>query len=475
MWDGKRARTVFEGWNSLSLVRQFLFAGIAVSLLAMICVGALVANLIERSVIRHAAATTALYVDSVIAPLLPDMRTTNELDDVVSHSLDETLGSGKLGERLVSFRIWRKDGTIVYANRKDLIGEKVPPSPDLLRAFSGEVVAEYGEATDQESTFERSLGVPLLEIYSPILQPWTGEVVGVSEFYEKVPDFASGLYWSRATGWAAVAAITMGLFGSLFTIVLRGSSTIEAQRIALKVRVEELAQLAQRNEALATSVLTASDRATAFNERFLRRLGADLHDGPAQHVAFAALRLGSRAVRGKSVSTAARDKELSIIKASLAEAMDEIRIISGALALPHIDTADLHEVINAAVNAHEKRTKAKIKLLLSDQIPLLDSVTKICVFRFVQEALSNSARHAGSKGVSVSQTYEQGTLAIAVEDRGAGFDTSSIPRERLGLACLRLRVESLGGTAQIRSSPKGTVVSMTMQISDGKSEAAWAA
>ena len=464
-----------EWWNTLSLTRQFLIGGIAVSLLAMVSVGALVADMIARSVIQHTAAATALYVDSVIAPILPDMRTAKRLDDVVSHSLDETLGAGQLGQRLVSFRVWRKDGTILYSGSQDLIGQRFPRSENLMRAISGEVVAEYGGVTDSESTFERSFGEPILEIYSPILQPWTGEVVAVSEFYEKVPDLADSLHSARMKGWAAVAAVTLGLFGTLFAIVSRGSSTIEAQRCDLKVRVEEMARLAEKNEALALSVQTASEKATALNERFLRRLGADLHDGPAQLVAFAALRLGSRVLRDRSVSIAARDRELSLIKESLADAMEEIRMISSALALPHIETASLHEVLNAVVNAHEKRMKANVKLRLADEYPALDPATKICVFRFVQEALSNASRHAGSKELSVSQRYEENRLTIDVVDNGTGFDPGSVPRERLGLACLRQRVESLGGNTEIHSSPQGTRVSMTIHISDRVEEVAWAA
>jgi hypothetical protein len=147
------AEKMLDRWRSFTLARQFLLAGTFVSLVAMLGVGALVANVIERSLIRHAAATTALYVDSVLAPILPDMRTVRNLDGIVAHALDETLEAGKLGERLVSYRLWRRDGTILYADRQELIGKRFEPSPDLLKAFSGEVVAEYGHADDPDSGF----------------------------------------------------------------------------------------------------------------------------------------------------------------------------------------------------------------------------------------------------------------------------------------------------------------------------------
>ena len=456
------APLMIKRWNSLSLARQFLFAGIAVSLLAMVAVGSLVAYVIERSFLSHAASATALYVDSVIAPILPDMRSAQRLDDVVARSLDETLGAGKLGERLVSFRLWRPDGTILYSDHAELVGKQFPPSESLKRAFSGELVAEYGEATDPESGYERSLGTPLLEIYSPVLQPWTGEVVAVSEFYESAPDLAQSLWVARMKGWASVALVTLGLFATLAAIVLRGSSTIDAQRVALEQRVEELARLAEKNEALVVRVQDASERATAFNERFLRRLGADLHDGPAQLVAFAALRLGSRILRDRKVPFEEKVRELDVIKASLADAMEEIRTISGGLAVPHIETADVHEVLKAVVKAHEQRTKTKVRLQYSALWPDMNADAKICVFRFVQEALSNAYKHAGSRNTVVSQRSDNSEFVVEVSDEGPGFDPGSIPQERLGLACLRQRVESLGGALAIETSPRGTRVSMTL-------------
>ena len=463
--------TMLDRWHSFSLARQFLLAGMLVSMIAMLGVGALVANVIERSLIRHAGATTALYVDSVIAPVLPDMRTVAKLDDVIAHALDETLSAGRLGERLLSYRLWRKDGTILYADRPELIGRRIDPSPDLRAAFSGEVVAEYDIPDDLESSFEREIGEQLLEIYSPVRQPWTGEVIAVSEFYEQVPDFAQTLYLARLKGWAAVAVVTLGLFLTLAAIVLRGSATIEAQRIALKQQVQEQTRLAKANELLAAHAQTASERATAFNERFLRQLGADLHDGPAQLVAYAALRLGSRIVRDGTTKAV---REINTIKASLADAMEEIRAISAGLALPHIETASLAEVLSAAVKAHEQRTKTKVPLTVSANLVSLDPAVKICAFRFVQEALTNAFRHAGNKGVSVVQSYNEGCLSIEVGDRGPGFDAEAVPQERLGLACLRQRVASLGGTIAIASASTGTRLTMSLEVTDNE-VAEWAA
>jgi len=106
----------------------------------MLVVGAWVTSQIRDGVIRNSAATTALYVDSVIAPLLPDLRKSEELSESVRQALDETLGQGALGKRLVSFRLWRRDGTVLYAKDSALIGRLLIPTSAIGFVESGQEV-----------------------------------------------------------------------------------------------------------------------------------------------------------------------------------------------------------------------------------------------------------------------------------------------------------------------------------------------
>ena len=167
--------------SSSSLAVRFLVVGGVVSLIAMAVVGAIVTSLIEKAVTRNAATMTALYVDSVIAPLLPDMRTAAALDDVVRRALDETLDQGALGGRVAEMRLWSLDGTILYARDATLIGGRHPVTPSLSQAFEGSIVARYG-SLDPLGRVAAAPDEPLLEIYNPVLQPWSGDVIAVIEF-----------------------------------------------------------------------------------------------------------------------------------------------------------------------------------------------------------------------------------------------------------------------------------------------------
>lgn len=453
-------------WNSQSLARQFLFAGGVVAICAMVVVGYFVSSLIENAVTRNSAATTALYVDSVIAPLLPDMQTTQALDDSITRALDETLGQGALGKRLFSFRLWRSDGTILYSSDKNLSGKQFPLSDGLRTAFTGRMAARFNRIDDVESEAERDSDKPLLQIYNPVLQPWSGKVVAVSEFFEVAHDFEWSLNRARLLSWVMVATFTMTFFALLSIIVLRGSRTIDSQRKALSDRIGELSALLRQNEALRARVQRATQRATSLNESYLRRIGADLHDGPAQLVAYASLRLDSQTLTDPRTPAKERDASLTKIKASLDDAMTEIRGICSGLMLPHIETDSLADLLKRAVLAHEQRTGVSVELSLNKRPASLSTSAKICIYRFVQEALNNGYRHAGGIGQKVAQTSQDGLIIIEVMDKGHGFSMSDVSPQKLGLAGLRDRVESLGGVFHLFSSDRGTTVRMSLNIEE---------
>lgn len=450
-------------WNARSLASQFFVAGGLVSLAAMFAVGLVVTHLIEDAVIYNSGAATALYVDSVVAPLLPDMQKEAPLDEASALALDETLGQGALGRRLVSFKLWRGDGTILYSNEKKLVGQTFPVSNKLRRAFAGSLVANYELASDPESAEERILGKPLMEIYNPVLQPWSGQAVAVLEFYETAEGLKDSLARARLRSWLAVASVTAIFFLILSALVFRGSRTIEAQRKDLKGRVDDLSRLLAENQGLQQRLQRASQRAAELNETYLRSIGADLHDGPAQHIAYASLRLDSELLVDAATKPAAREKELAWIRSSLAEAMTEIRNICKGLVLPQIEKASITEIVERVVGAHQQKTETLVESTIDEDGPEIAPAVKICIYRFIQEALNNAYRHGGGVEQAVRVISHNGHVQIEVSDRGEGFDPTEVRPASLGLAGLRERIDSLGGDFDVRTGEGGTTLTMTFE------------
>ncbi|TPI66807.1 sensor histidine kinase [Mesorhizobium sp. B3-1-3] len=462
---GRYFRRLARIWSGLSLAWQFVIAGGIGLLAVMLVVGLWVTSQIREGVMHNSATTTALYVDSVIAPLLPDLRKSRELDDSVKRALDETLGQGALGKRLVSFKLWRRDGMVLYSDDSALIGRTFPPNANLKSAFAGNVVAEYNNLSDDpESGDEKAVNAPLFEIYNPVREPWSGEVVAVSEFYEVADDFQETLNSALRWTWLVVAAATAAALALLSGIVFRGSRTIVTQQAALEAKVAELQAALAQNSSLRQRVQRASRRATAINERYLRRIGADLHDGPAQLVALAALRMDSPVLVDPTTSSTLREAEIAGIHKTLGEAMREIRGICNGLVLPQIETQAIADILRLAVAEHERRTSTKVLLTLPERLPELGTSEKISIYRFVQEGLNNAYRHGKGKGQQVKATTKGGKLLVEVLDTGPGFDPAR--SEGLGLAGLRERIESIGGQFETLTGPGGTRLVITLSVEE---------
>lgn len=441
-----------ETLGSMSLAQQFFLAGGLVSLFATVLIGFFVTNQIVESVTRNAGSTTALYVDSIIAPILPDLTRSTKLDDSIERTLDETLGQGALGSRLISFRLWTKDGTIIYSNDKRLMNKVVPPGENRRKAFTGQLVANYEEAGDPESDAERALSEPLLEIYNPVLQPWSGEVVAVAEFYERAVDLERSLARARLKSWIVVIAVASAFFAVLSTIVLKGSRMIRHQ-------FSEIEDLAHR-------VQKGSQRTVALNERLLRKIGADLHDGPAQLIAFAALRVDSEKLLSDHTTRSEREAEIATIKSSLDEAIKDIRNICRGLVLPDIENLTIEDVVGRAIEHHQSRTGRRVATSIEDVEVEVGVPTKICVYRFVQEGLNNGWRHAASARQSVSLRQDGTEIVAMVSDNGSGFSFEEIGPDCIGLSGLKERIESLGGRFRVQTSSTGTHLTMRLDTID---------
>ena len=85
---------------------------------------------------------------------------------------------------------------------------------------------------------------------------------------------------------------------------------------------------------------------------------------------------------------------------------------------------------------------------VADELP---EEHKTCIYRVVQEALNNCARHAQASAVQVAVRSEASQILLSVQDDGSGFDTARV--RGMGLLGMEERVRHLGGTFEIDSKP----------------------
>ncbi|MFZ6049901.1 sensor histidine kinase [Pseudomonas sp. CR3202] len=443
----------------LSRSTQFILCAALILGLTMTFVGNLVSQSIEDATVQAAAETGARYMENFLEPFVQGLTTSRTLPDETIQAIDKLLSETSLSTHVISVKVWLPDGTIIYSTNKSLI-QRSFPTIELEQALTGRTVTALDDEIDDaaggniEDAFERSLSSPLYEIYAPLREAGTGRIIAIGEFYETAEALHREINKVRVKVWTIVGAATLSMLLLLFFIVRRGDKIIKEQETALRSRMQEQARLHSNNATLQRKVDAANREYARINELTLRRIGADLHDGPAQLLSLILLRLEEL----EDSDNGSSREVLDMIRRAGQDALNEVREISLGLALPEVNDLTLHEALVLLAARHEERTETRVDLEL-DALPGDVPVShKICIYRFAQEALSNAYIHAGGKGQKLSASYREGLLEVQVEDAGEGISTEkpNVPgrgRTHLGLVGMRYRVESLGGSFNIESAP----------------------
>jgi signal transduction histidine kinase len=432
-------------WDGLSLLQQFALMACIVVGAGTVVLGSFVSAAIEAHVVRNSAAATASYINGLDRSYLQELATQSTLSEEQLRGLDNVFKDAELARQIVSVKICLPDRRIVYSTSRDLIGRTFAVNPKLLKALKGKVAARFGSPNDEADAVENGLRVPLLEIYVPIHAKGSDNIVAVAQLFTDAARLKAELDGARLESWIAVCGVALLQIILLYGVVWRGSKTIESQR----------------------AVLVDARRASVeMSERFLHRVGADLHDGPAQLVGLALLRLD--ALRPLLAGEHSQSEEFEKIRIVLQDCLREIRHLSAGLAPPHLDSLPLRKVLELAVRQHQQRTGSAVNAAIGNLPANISSLHKVCIYRFVQEGLNNAYRHAGGIGQTVHVVSDGGELTVEVADKGPGFSAAkSSSGDGLGLAGLRDRVESLGGKFSLEAQlGSGTTLRVSFQVAD---------
>lgn len=187
-------------------------------------------------------------------------------------------------------------------------------------------------------------------------------------------------------------------------------------------------------------------------DRDLAEWRADLHDGPAQHLAYALMYLDELAPDG-ALETDRRREAFLRVKLALGAALEETRQLASGTNLPALRRLDPASVIAAAIRSHEAQTRTIVARRISGLPASLSQAAKVCLFRFAQEGLNNAYRHARGQGQRLSVEVSGNQIVAEVADEGPA-DAATIGRpERLGLIGLRRRAEAAGGKLELVLEP----------------------
>lgn len=220
-------------------------------------------------------------------------------------------------------------------------------------------------------------------------------------------------------------------------------------------KVKELegqAREAGKKRQLIYSILRAQEE-----ER--RRVSREIHDGPAQILANAVLRLDyCQKLLQENLERGLRELEelKNVIKVSLRE----VRKIIFDLRPLALEDLGFSGAVRTYLDTFSAQWPVKAELRVEGEERRLPQPLELAGYRLIQEALQNVARHALASRVEVKISYLPTALRLSVEDDGRGFDPQEPPKPgSFGLMGMRERAELLGGRLEVESAPgKGTRV-----------------
>jgi PAS domain S-box-containing protein len=235
------------------------------------------------------------------------------------------------------------------------------------------------------------------------------------------------------------------------------NATLE-QRV--RERTAELDKANERLRALSQRVIQAQE-----SER--RYLARELHDEVGQTLTGLNMLLH----RASDEANGPARAEIRGARKVVADLLQQVRQISLDLRPAVLDDLGLCVAVQSHITTFSKRTGVRVEFHCENvSEPRISPEVKITVFRCVQEALTNVARHAAVRAASVSLHTNHEQLFVDIEDKGRGFDAAGLrPASCTGLSGMHERVALAGGELLIESAPGiGTHISSRLPLQRAK-------
>ena len=209
----------------------------------------------------------------------------------------------------------------------------------------------------------------------------------------------------------------------------------------------ENADLTSRLAARTRQLERLSVRMVRQHEEERRRISLELHDETAQAFAAVKLQLGVLRESVEPELVPRMDRVLELVDMGMAS----IRSVTRDLRPPLLDELGLLPALHALVEGFGERTGITMSFAAPTTLPRLSKDADLALFRALQEALSNVARHARARSVTIVLTQRAGALDLDVRDDGCGLTGDP----GLGLTGMSERLGALGGAMRMTNLAEG--------------------
>ncbi len=232
-----------------------------------------------------------------------------------------------------------------------------------------------------------------------------------------------------------------------------------AERSALAIERARITEALRERE---TRIAELSGHLLRAQEEERKRISRELHDETGQALMVIRLYLGM--LESSSSGRASREKireTLTVVDRTI----EGIRRIIARLSPLVLQELGLVAAIRKEAKDLAKNSGIRARVLIADDVGRLAPECETAIYRVVQEALHNVAKHAQAKTVTVQMTREEGVVRVSVEDDGQGMLKTGFTGRSFGLAGMRERIGSLGGVVRVNSTKgRGTRVEVDVPV-----------
>ena len=331
------------------------------------------------------------------------------------------------------------DGVFWQVNQKaaDLLGYT---QEEILKKDLAEIVAP-GEVADARRKIRELLNGKSLPIYERYFRKKDGTVFPVEINIALVRDVSGKPKFIQS-----------------IARDITGRKAAEQEQMHL---LEEVSQSQEQMRALAI-------RLQEVQEFERRQIATELHDRVGQNLTGLNLNLQIIQNQAPPECTAAMQNRLEDSLRLVEETTRQVRDVMADLVPPLLDEFGLVSAMRWYSGEFSRRTGLNTQVVGQDE-PRLGRGTEVALFRIIQEALNNIARHAKATQVTITFENSEGYACLKVEDNGQGFDPNVLSTvgefPHLGLVTMKERAVSIGGQLSVQSGPgKGTMISVEIGI-----------
>ncbi|MBN1179429.1 MAG: GAF domain-containing protein [Anaerolineae bacterium] len=284
---------------------------------------------------------------------------------------------------------------------------------------------------------------------------------------------------AESIGWVSRSILSVPLsFKGNVVGVLQAVHTepnhFNADHLALLEPLAASAVIAIENARLFEEIGAAHEQLRALSRNLVdiqeaerASVARELHDEAGQSLSYLLLALGMmEREAGDPEAVIARARTLEGMIETLLENLHRLSVRLRPAALDHLGLIPaLEQYIDTVINQYGIDARLAVVGLEEHRLP---PEMETALYRVVQEALTNVARHAQASKVDVLLEQRGDRVVVVVEDNGVGFDTGVAQQKRLGLVGMRERAQMLGGTWTIESTP-GRGTTMVVEVPHGDS------